>query len=355
MSLIFLIFIFLLTLIAFGFSYIGIYKDRDKACEKGPDARILVIIPCRGVDYGLEDNLRSIVDQDIAADYVAVVDDESDPAIEYIRKAGIPHIVSNYECTTCSGKVRAISTAMSLKRDYNIYVIADSDIRAKRDWLRHLVCPLSEPNVGISTTFPYFYPVGGLASRVKAVWGTVGQSLMESKMTRFGWGGSLAFRRSLLDSHMQFFAESVSDDSALTAICKSEGLRIAYVRDSRPAVYSPETFSQFWEWSNRQTALSISASPKVFRYGVIFYFLDIFLFVSALALSVRNPLFVYLFIPKLIGIYRMYDRTVLKWPSFALIFLALPFIYLGNLITARKMKHIVWRGNRYELQRFAEK
>ncbi|KAA8923458.1 glycosyltransferase family 2 protein [Thermoplasma sp.] len=355
MNLILFIFISLLTLIAFGFSYIGIHKDRDEACNGSVSYRILVIIPCRGLDYGFEENLRSIIDQDIQADYVTVVDSDSDPSLQYIKKVGVPYMLSNYECSTCSGKVRAISTALKAHPDYDVYVIADSDIRVKRDWLRHLVCLLSDDHVGISTTFPYFHPVGGLASSVKAVWGTVGQSLMESRITRFGWGGSLAFRRNLLDSSMPFFSESVSDDSALTAICKSKGLRIAYVRESRPVVYSPESWPQFWEWSNRQTALSISASPKVFRYGVVFYSLDILLFISAIVLATLNPVFLYLLTPKVIGIYRMYDRAVIKRPSFAVIFMAIPFIYMANLLTAHGMKHITWRGNTYELQKFAEK
>ncbi|WP_297215223.1 glycosyltransferase family 2 protein [Thermoplasma sp.] len=355
MILFLIIFILLLSLIAAGFSYIGIHKEIDERCEYRRQDRILVIIPCKGIDYGLEDNLRSIISQDVNADYLAVLDDPSDPAMPAVENIGIPHILSNYACNTCSGKVRAISTAIASRPDYDIYVIADSDIRVGREWLRNLVCPLSDPEVGISTTFPYFYPVGSFSSKIKAVWGTVGQSLMESRLTRFGWGGSLAFRRTLIDSAMSFFSENVSDDSALTAICKSKGLRIAYVREARPAIYCPDTWPQFWEWANRQTALSISASPKIFRYGIIFYSLDIILFISAIILSITNPVFLYLFIPKIIGIYRLYDRTVIRRISFAAIFLLLPFIYLVNLIIAHRMKHILWRGNKYELQKFAER
>ncbi|MGC8609239.1 MAG: glycosyltransferase, partial [Thermoplasmata archaeon] len=309
--------------------------------------RVLVIIPCRGIDYTLLKNLRSISSQDYKADYVAVVDDEYDRSIPYIKEAGIRYIISSYPCSKCSGKVKAISTAIDLYRNYEIYVIADSDMSPERTWLRLLISPLQDQNVGISTTFPYFLPAGGFWSKFKAVWGTVGQSLMESDVTRFGWGGSLAFRKSLISQDMPFFSERISDDTALTKICKKKDLRIAYVREARPMVESPENFREFYEWANRQTALSIAASKNVFYYGIIFYSLYIFLFISAFVLSFYDPVFVVLFAPTVIGIIKMYQRTVIKKPSFALIYIIMPFFYMANLLKARTMKSITWRGRNY--------
>ncbi len=345
----FLIFyISLVLLVFFGFIYIGFYDSRhDPAIKSERRFRTLVIVPCRGIDHSLLKNLKSITSQDYSADYIAVVDSEDDKAVPYIMEAGINYIVSDYPCVKCSGKVKAISTAVTRYPDYEVYVIADSDITPDRNWLRLLVSPLQDNSNGISTTFPYFYPVGGFWSKFKAVWGTVGQSLMESERTRFGWGGSLAFRNTLISGNMRYFSEAISDDTALTKICKDAGLKIAYVREIRPKVESPEKFSEFLEWANRQTALSINSSRNVFMYGMIYYSMYIFLFLSAFALSFYNFIFIFLFIPFVIGIVKMYRRTVIKYPSFIIMYLIMPFFYLANLVSARMMDSIEWRGRTY--------
>ena len=96
------------------------------------------------------------------------------------------------------------------------YVIADSDIFVKESWLSDLVAPLNNKNVGLSATFPYFSAKTGFWSRVKMIWGFVGQGMMESKTLRFGWGGSLAFRRDLLDEQdFDHLCGALSDDMAI--------------------------------------------------------------------------------------------------------------------------------------------
>ncbi len=82
---------------------------------------------------------------------------------------------------------------------------------------------------------------------------------MKSKRTRFGWGGSLAFRRDLVDSRLMHLLSSsqysVSDDISITKRAREKRMEIAYVDDAAPIVYTKETRSSFFEWANRQTAL----------------------------------------------------------------------------------------------------
>jgi len=121
-------------------------------------------------------------------------------------------LVAKGKCSACSGKSRAIAYALRRFKDYEIYVIVDSDVMAKRDWLSKLIAPLSNQGIGISTTFPTFVPVDhSLWSYVKMVWGLVGKSLMSSRLTRFGWGGSLAFKRDIVDEKLALYAPRARD------------------------------------------------------------------------------------------------------------------------------------------------
>ncbi len=314
----------------------------------------LVIVPCKGKDYSLRENLLSLKNQSFSNfKVIGVVDSEEDPAVEELVYAGIDHMVSYFACSTCSGKVRAITSALMSYPNYQVYVIADSDITAGSDWLKYIVGPLKDDKVGISTTFPRFKPVGGFWSHFKSGWGTVGRALMRGNATRFGWGGSLAFRSSLMDREsLEFFSQSVSDDTSLTKISSEKGLTISYSERAEPVVNSPENFRQFLEWSNRQTALSISASPNVFSFGVVYYSLEILLLISAPILAyLVTPFFLLLVIPEAVKTVNL-SRQIPDSRRYApLIDIILPFFYLANLFKAHRMERIVWRGRSYALQK----
>lgn len=347
------LFTVLLLIIFTGLTYIAIVRTEVRQYGEFHELSVLTIIPCRGTDYELEENLKSITIQDYP-DFktLAVVDTVEDEALDAIRGAGIDFTVSVDTCEDCSGKVKAIATAVEQNPDYDIYVIADSDIRVKKDWLSKLISPFEDRNTGISTTFPYFNPVGGFWSKVKLVWGFVGLGMMESRLTRFGWGGSLAFRKDFLEGDsLEFFKGFISDDIALTKICKKAGKDIAYVREAMPVVNSPDTRKVFIEWANRQTALSIYSTRRVFYFGIILYGATILLFVSAIILGLSiNPAFFIFLLPAFVNAARSVRRAG-KMPAFSFfISFMIPFVYFYNLAKASGMNRITWRGRDYGLK-----
>lgn len=347
------LFIALLVLIFAGLTYIASVRNSVEVYEKYVSPSVLVVVPCRGMDYSLGNNLKNLKAQNYGNFRIlAVVDSENDGAVKSIQSAGLEMMISTDACTNCSGKVRAIASAFSANHDYDIYVIADSDILTGPDWLVNLVSPLKHDRYGLSTTFPYFEPKGGFWSKVKLVWGFVGMGMMESKLTRFGWGGSLAFRKELLSGeNLDFFRGYVSDDVALTKICKRMNLQIAYVREAMPLINSPDDFKTFIEWANRQTALSIYSTRNVLSYGLIFYGATILLFTSSILLGIlASPYFLVLMFPTIVNSVRAVRRAG-KLPvwTFMISFL-IPFLYFYNLLKAARMKTISWRGREYSLK-----
>ncbi len=346
-------FIAILFLVFLGLSYIAAVRNEPEFYNENSHVKALVIVPCRGLDYSLEANLKSILNQDYEKHVViGVVDSQDDPSVPVLNSVRMKWIVSADSCRNCSGKVRAISTAITQYADYDVYVIADSDIIVKNDWLSRLLSPMISKEIGISTTFPYFEPKGGFWSKVKLVWGFVGLGMMESKITRFGWGGSLAFRKELIQGeNLEFFRNFVSDDIALTKICKKLNLKIAFVKEAMPKVNSPDDFGTFIEWANRQTALSVYSTRNVLRYGLIFYGASILLFLSSIILSVLvSPVFLIYLIPTLINAGRAVKRSGKMPVSSFFISILIPFIYFYNLVKASGMKSITWRGRDYSLE-----
>ena len=326
-------------------------KDRQQT-RSNYAPKALVMVPCKGLDISLRENLASLMHQSYGNyDVVAILDDISDPALQVIRSLGMKCITSARAWKHASGKVRALATAIKKLDAYDVYVVADSDAAFRRDWLARLVAPLSDKTVGVSTAFPYFLPMGGFWSKVKMVWGFVGNGMMESKLTRFAWGGSMAFRKELLRGNsFNEFSKSVSDDIPVTRIVKRKGLSIHYVSERVVRVPSNDDFAHFVEWSTRQTALSILGNKKVFAYGIVFYAANAVLLVSGIALALLvSWLFALLLLPFLLGAIKTYRRSHSKDPALLAVYLMSNFIYIANLIAAKRMTHIVWRGSRYRL------
>jgi len=351
------IFIAFLFLIWLGLMLVNVAGASKKgyAYEKGHEGyspKALVMLPCKGLDLTLSKNISSLKKQEYKNFFlIGIVDSEDDPAVKVLEEQNVDYIISSAQCSRCSGKVRAIATAMETFDDYEVYVIVDSDVEASPSLLSKLIEPLQDGKIGISTAYPLFNPIGGFWSRVKMAWGFVGNGLMESELTRFAWGGSLAFRKDLLDAeHFKAFKESVSDDIAIARSAKDKKLKIHYVKERLMQVNTNDNFSRFMEWANRQTALSISGSRKIFQYGVVIYSADILLIASSIALSIYvSPALIILFAPFVIGIAKSYMRAGKAYPDLWLIYIFTNFIYLYNLIAASRMHTITWRGGSYEL------
>ena len=69
------------------------------------------------------------------------------------------------------------------------------------DWLRSLVAPLANDELGAASGYRWFIPErGGLASQLRSVWNaSIASALGEREDKNFCWGGSTAIRRSTFD------------------------------------------------------------------------------------------------------------------------------------------------------------
>lgn len=323
------------------------YKRSYSGSYKG---KVLVIIPIRGVDFELRENLESVKFQDNKNySIVCVVDDEKDQCVDYIKEVKLDYIVSSFQ-SPGSGKVRAIATAIEKYRDFDAYVVADSDIRVKKDWLTNLLRPLSIKKFGVSTTFPYFRSAGGFWSKFKTVWGFVGRGMMESSITVFAWGGSMAFRRDLLDGRMDEFSSDISDDMAITRICKEKSFEIAYVPQATPYVYSPDNWDTFKEWSIRQTSLLVSRNRSALKIGILLYGSMCLLILGSVIFSIFfSYIFLIWLLPVIVSEIKLGTRLKDKGLIYYAAGFIMPFFYTWNLYRASKTGKIMWRGLEYKL------
>jgi ceramide glucosyltransferase len=114
---------------------------------------VTVLKPIYGLDKGLEENLLSLCRQD-HHDYQVVlsVQRADDPALPVVRRLArdLPDrvtLVIEPSEPVVNGKVQNLVNALRAAR-HDTLVISDSDVRVKPGYLRGMVGPLADPQVG---------------------------------------------------------------------------------------------------------------------------------------------------------------------------------------------------------------
>jgi cellulose synthase/poly-beta-1,6-N-acetylglucosamine synthase-like glycosyltransferase len=257
-----------------------------------------------------------------------------------------------------------------------VLVFVDTDARPSREWLRQLVAPLSNEQLGASSGYRWFVPTrGGFASRLRSVWNaSIASALGENRQKNFCWGGSTAIRRETLErlNIRERWRGSVSDDFTLTNVLHEAKLPIHFTPNCLVASVGDCDFPELIEFSTRQLKITRVYAPHLWKplllgsslFAIVFFGGWVLLIIRALlGYDVRLLLAVLCLIFLLgaaksfvrwgvIGIpLALYRRELMRdvagqlllWPFASL-------LYLYNTIAAAFSRRIQWRGITYELK-----
>jgi len=214
-------------------------RSRMRELDKPhPTGRAAVFCPCKGVDVGLENNLRAILRQD-HHDYevVFIVESAEDPACGLLRRVMAEHprvktrLVIAGPAVGCGQKVHNLRAGTAnLDPGIQYVVFVDSDARPRREWLRSLL-RLDRPGIGASTGYRWFIPTRP----------TLANSLLYSINCSIGllfgpgryhliWGGSWAMRRELFEQLgvREAWKGTLSDDLVVSRLVRRAGLGVNY-------------------------------------------------------------------------------------------------------------------------------
>jgi len=288
---------------------------------------VSVIAPCRGLEEGLDENITALFQQDYPAYEIILVtgrsDDPSLNLIEQIKDCEAPsaRIVIAGDAIDRGQKVHNLTVATSsLDPRSEAIVFVDTDARPSSNWLRSLVAPLADANLGAATGYRWFIPVrGGLASELRSVWNaSIASALGEREDKNFCWGGSTAIRRSTFDGLRiaERWRGTVSDDFTVTRVLQEAGLPIHFV----PACLVPSRGDCNWkellEFTNRQLKITRVYAAHLWRpllagsllFCAVFYGgLLLSATRAVLNLSWRTPLLI-LFLIYVLGAAKAYIR-----------------------------------------------
>ncbi|HUL41734.1 MAG TPA: bacteriohopanetetrol glucosamine biosynthesis glycosyltransferase HpnI [Burkholderiales bacterium] len=243
-----------------------------------------VLKPVCGMEPELYENLRSFCDQNYA-DYQVVFGarDARDPAIAVINRIieEFPQrdlsLVVDETVIGTNLKVSILACMLRLAK-HDLIVVADSDMRVERNYLRALVAPFQDRQVGAVTCLYKGTPAPGLPSRLGAMF--INDCFAPSVLValsfqelRFCFGATMAVTRKALEASGGFaaLADQLADDHILGRRVAQQGLKVvlsAYLVENR--VWEPSLAALFQHelrWARTIRAMQ----PVGFTFSFVSY------------------------------------------------------------------------------------
>jgi ceramide glucosyltransferase len=340
---------------------------------------VSVIVPCRGNEPGLPDNLRSLLSQKaVRHEIIFVTDDPNDDAVPVIRSLikdrSDSKLIFAAKASHCSQKIENVQAAVRhVNPDSSVLVFADSDVRFPDTWLADLTSPLVNPRVGATTGYRWFYAERPtFATELLSAWNaSIASALGPNLSSNFCWGGSMAIRRDTSErlNITGAWNGAVSDDLVLTRMMQRAGLDIVYVPTALLPSLTESSLGSVLEFTTRQIKITRVYAPQLWARSFVGSLLFVsvmlasaYMLFSDMGLLARSSAVITLTSVGSLSTAKAYIRwravmkvlpqSIIKqqfWPQITL-WLAAPALFLWNTATALFSRRISWRGIRYELK-----
>ena len=261
-----------------------------------------VLVPCRGLEQNLRENLNALCGQNYPAfEIIFVVDSPDDPAskvIEEVRalwpdaSSPLSRVIVAGVANESGQKVHNLIAAVGeVDERSEVFVFVDSDARPRGDWLRSLVAPPADERTGAATGYRWFIPSSGLASHLRAVWNaSIASALGENSRGNFCWGGSTAIRRETFErlDMLERWRGTLSDDFAMTRALQDAHLPVHFVPRCLTASHGDCTRRELLEFTTRQLKITRVYAPRLWGIVLVSNFLFVAVFYGGLALALAR-------------------------------------------------------------------
>ena len=216
-------------------------RARRQALSLSPEClpAVSILKPVHGMEPRLAETLESFFRQDYPDfEIIFGARSEEDASLEVIAKlrAKYPNVrtrvVISGDPSWPNAKVFSLAKMIG-SSDRPYFVISDSDILVGRDFLRNVVPPLLQPNVGLVTCLYRGIPADDVWSQLEALGmsvempaGVMVADMMEGM--KFALGAAMAVRREAIDAigGMREAAQFYSDDFVLGNLIAAAGYRV---------------------------------------------------------------------------------------------------------------------------------
>jgi ceramide glucosyltransferase len=266
-----------ILLFLYGYSFHALWISRRCSSRQGRTEWpcVALIIPCKGLDPDLRENLRRHFRHDYP-DYRILfsIADAADPACKIIDELmqtetchpaalviapRLPHCVEK-----ASNQIAALR---AIGPEAEAIVCSDSDGRPRdAHWLRSLVAGLDD--CSLVSGFRWYVPsfcsfTGFMQSAFDSDW------CLLHALGKTTWGGAMAFRRETAERlrFEEHLCRAITDDLALQVCTHRAGERTGFVPGGMILSEPAERFGDFFRWAVRQSQLVRLVTPWLWLMG----------------------------------------------------------------------------------------
>jgi ceramide glucosyltransferase len=273
-----------------GLAVLGVIRfraDARKQVRSVPDDAHLppvsVLKPVHGLEARLKENIESFFRQDYP-DYeiLFAADEANDLALDVVREvcARYPHIRSRVLVTGTPWPNPVVYAfhCMAEAAAHDILVTTDSDVEVDTGYLREIVPPLLDPQVGMVTCVYRGKNAAGFSSGLTAIGmsvemtaGVLVANLLEGM--RFGLGPTTVVRKDSLASIGGYTAlrDYIAYDFAIGNLMAKKGYQVVLSGHVIDHVVNQPSFRRMWQNQLRWAQTTRYSRPKGhFGSGLIF-------------------------------------------------------------------------------------
>ena len=273
-----------------GLALMGVIRFRSDARKQfrsiPDDARlppVSVLKPVHGLEARLKENIESFFRQDYP-DYeiLFAADEANDAALEVVREvcALYPHVRSRVLVTGTPWPNPVVHSFHCLAEaaGYDILVTTDSDVEVGPRYLREIVPPLLDPQVGMVTCVyrgknaaGFFSGLTAIGMSVEMTAGVLVANLLEGM--KFGLGPTTVVRKDSLASIGGYSAlrDYIAYDFAIGNLIAKAGYRVVLSGHIIDHVVNQASFRRMWQNQLRWAQTTRYSRPKGhFGSGLIF-------------------------------------------------------------------------------------
>jgi ceramide glucosyltransferase len=347
-------------------------RERRAAGEGSLSAQglppVSILKPLKGTDPEIYQSFRSHCIQDYPEyEIIFGVSDLKDPVVASVRQLQSEFPALRIRLIVChktlGANVKVSNLAQMLaEARYQYLLVNDSDIRVEADYLRRVMTPLANPEVGMVTCLYRGVAADTLGSRIESLGistdfcaGVLAARQLEGGV-KFGLGSTMAFRRDDLEKIGGFesFADYLADDYELGRWISGLGLEVrlsdVVVETNLPAYRAPEFLSHQLRWARGvRDSRSGGYFGLVLTYGLLWSGVLVAASRGALWAWVLAgaTLFLRVAVAVVVGKSVLRDRQLL--PQLWLLPLR-DLVAVGVWIASLAGHTVSWRGDRFELK-----
>jgi ceramide glucosyltransferase len=244
---------------------------------------VSVLKPVHGLEAQLKENIESFFQQDYPHyEILFAADDANDAALEVVREvcARYPHIPTRILVTGTPWPNPVVYSFHCLAEAaaHEILVTTDSDVEVDPNYLREIVSPLLDPQVGMVTCVyrgknaaGFFSGLTAIGMSVEMTAGVLVANLLEGM--KFGLGPTTVVRKDSLASIGGYTAlrDYIAYDFAIGNLMAKAGYRVVLSGHIINHVVNQKSFRHMWQNQLRWAQTTRYSRPKGhFGSGLIF-------------------------------------------------------------------------------------